>query len=94
MRSFAKELRKEGIPARVSFHAGTYLCNAIFYWSCRLADELELPTKSTFVHVPLETSQVIGLDQPTSFMPAAMTARALRLLLKVATSDASRDQLA
>ena len=92
--SFAKTLRKEGIPARVSFHAGTYLCNAIFYWSCRLAEELELPTKSTFVHVPLETSQVIGLDQPSSFMPAAMTARALRLLLKVATSDASRDQLA
>jgi pyroglutamyl-peptidase len=89
VREYARSLRSAGIPARVSFHAGTFLCNAIFYWSCRITEDLELPTKSTFVHVPLDTSQVLNLECPASFMPRSMTADALRLLLKMTTERAA-----
>lgn len=87
VRQFAKTLRSNGIPTRVSFHAGTYLCNASLYWSCRLADDLNLRTKSTFVHVPLDTSQVLELDEQTPFMPSSMVADGLRMLIQLATSE-------
>lgn len=83
IREYAKAIRDAGIPARTSFHAGTYFCNAIMYWSCRLADDLELPTKSMFVHVPLDTTQVLDLDQPSAFMPTEMTAKGLRTILNL-----------
>ncbi len=87
VRDWAKELRNAGIPARVSFHAGTYLCNAILYWSYRIVEDLQLPTRSTFVHIPLDTSQVIELDEPAPFMPSSMSADALRRLVQMATQD-------
>lgn len=87
VREYAAALRNSGIPARVSFHAGTFLCNALMYWSCRVTDELDLPTKSTFVHVPLETSQVLELDEPTPFMPASMVADGLRMLVQMVANE-------
>ena len=87
VRDFAHQLRSKGIPARASFHAGTYLCNACLYWSNRIVDDLDLPTKSTFVHIPLETSQVLELDTPLPFMPASMVADALRMLFQLVTSE-------
>lgn len=90
VREYAKALRSSKIPARVSFHAGTFLCNAILYWSCRLSEELDLPTKSTFVHIPLDTSQVLELDTPTPFMPSAMVADGLRLLVQLATNQVTQ----
>jgi len=87
LQAFARALRDEGIPARVSFHAGTFLCNAILYWSRQLIDDLDLPTKSTFIHVPLDTSQVLELDDPTAFMPKSMVVEALKKLLALAKSE-------
>lgn len=87
VREYARALRASGIPSRVSFHAGTYLCNAILYWSCRLTEDLDLATKSTFVHIPLDTSQVLELDTPTPFMPSSMVADGLRLLVQLATNE-------
>ena len=84
---YASKLRETGIPARVSFHAGTFLCNANFYWSCRLCEDLQLPTKSAFIHVPLETSQVVKLDEPQPFMPSSMVSAGLKLLMELATND-------
>lgn len=87
IRDYARQLRQMGIPARTSFHAGTYLCNATLYWSCRLADELGLATKSTFVHVPLSTEQVLELDEPAPFMPSSMVAEALFRLVTIASTS-------
>jgi pyroglutamyl-peptidase len=41
-----RRLRTDGLPARLSFHAGTYLCNHVFY---RLL-QTDLP--AGFIHVP------------------------------------------
>ena len=89
IRDFASQLRAAGIPARVSHHAGTYLCNAIFYWTCRLIDDLHLDTQCALVHVPLDTSQVLELDSPAPFMPSSMVAEGLKLLMRLATYEES-----
>lgn len=89
LKGFARAMREAGIPARVSQHAGTYLCNATLYWSHRLIHDLDLPTQAAFVHVPLETSQVLQLDSPTAFMPKEMVAKGIKILLQLLENDTS-----
>lgn len=69
------------MPAELSHHAGTYLCNATLYWSLLTSERMKLRTRSVFVHLPLEVSQATeqGAGQPT--MPAELTAAAIRWLL-------------
>lgn len=81
-------LREAGIPTRVSYHAGTHLSNGILYWSRRLSHDLDLPTRSTFIHIPLDTSQVIDLEEPVPFMPKQLVADGLSRLIGLVASDA------
>lgn len=78
---WARQLRAAGIPASVSFHAGTYLCNGVFYLSHYLAETLALKTRSLFIHVPLDVTQTVYLAADTPALPAAITARGLRIVV-------------
>ena len=79
---WAARLRSAGIPAVVSYHAGTYLCNAVLYLSLHLASTRGLKTRLTFVHLPLTPQQVLDDRGDTANMPPAMTAIGLRLILE------------
>ena len=79
--SWAEKLRAAGIAAQVSFHAGTYLCNAAFYWSHFCTEQLGLATRSGFIHLPLDESQVAGTGEKRSCMPSATAAAAVQLIL-------------
>jgi pyroglutamyl-peptidase len=83
---WAELLRDDGIPARVSHHAGTYLCNATLYWSLYLAEQLGLKTRATFVHLPLAVSQVAKtISQPgnshLASMPPGVSAQGIRRII-------------
>ncbi|MEM6690240.1 MAG: pyroglutamyl-peptidase I [Planctomycetota bacterium] len=56
--SMATQLIEAGIPAEVSHHAGTYLCNASLYLSQHYSHSFGFQTKSVFIHLPLATEQV------------------------------------
>jgi len=79
---WASRLREAGIPASVSYHAGTYLCNATLYWSHHLVQQMNLKTKSGFIHLPLDATQTTGESRDLPSLPAATVARALRLVLE------------
>jgi pyroglutamyl-peptidase len=76
------KLRRAGIPAQVSFHAGTFLCNATLYYSCYLAERLSLATQSAFIHLPLDLSQTAGQLQDMPSLPASVSAAGLQLILE------------
>lgn len=78
---WTQQLRAAGVPANVSFHAGTYLCNGVFYLSHYLAETLAVKTRSLFIHVPLDVTQTVGLAADTSCLPTALTARGLRIVV-------------
>lgn len=78
---WAGKIRACGIPAQVSYHAGTFLCNATLYLSCYLAEHMSLQTRAAFVHLPLDTSQVLGSPQDFASLPAATSAAALEVVL-------------
>ncbi len=58
---WAASLRELGIPAEVSHHAGTYLCNAALYLSQYHG------ARATFLHLPMATEQVVaeGRNMPS-----------------------------
>lgn len=79
--TWARMLRAEGIPAEVSHHAGTYLCNAIHYLSHHFASERGLGVQTAFLHLPLDPLQIV--DRPTAMasLPTEVTAQGVRLIL-------------
>jgi pyroglutamyl-peptidase len=78
---WAARLRGEGVPAQISYHAGTYLCNATLYFSCYLSERLGLQTQSAFVHLPLDVTQSAQQAQDLAALDAATSAAALRIIL-------------
>jgi pyroglutamyl-peptidase len=85
---WAALIRSAGIPAQVSYHAGTFLCNATLYLAHYLAAQQGLKTRSCFVHLPLATSQVLSDRQDSASLPAPMSAAAVRLILsELATAE-------
>ncbi len=79
--AWATQLRDKGIPAQVSYHAGTYLCNATLYFSCYLSERMGLKTRSAFVHLPLDPSQTAAQSQDLASLPAQLSADALQTIL-------------
>lgn len=75
------QLRGAGIPAEVSNHAGTFLCNALLYYSLHEAKVRGLRTQAFFLHVPLDVSQVLNDATDTPCLPVEYAAAGLRLIL-------------
>ncbi|MEV0586402.1 pyroglutamyl-peptidase I [Nonomuraea sp. NPDC050310] len=77
-------VRAAGLPAAVSYSAGTFVCNQVAYGLAHLI-ETELPhLRGGFVHVPYSPAQVVAGDQPSMAIPEI--ARALDLLVRTATT--------
>ncbi len=78
---WAGQIRQLGIPCQVSYHAGTYLCNALLYLTHHIACEQRLKTRAAFIHLPLAPQQVLcdRLDLPS--LPSNQCAEAVRLIL-------------
>lgn len=79
---WAALLRSDGIPSAVSYHAGTYLCNATLYLSHYYAQQQELKTAATFVHIPLSPEQVVGGKQDFPSMSSQVVAQGLLRILR------------
>ena len=71
---WAVKLRRAGVPAQVSYHAGNYLCNTTLYWSHYLIERMALATQSAFIHVPLDISQVVNEPHGTASLPVTIRA--------------------
>lgn len=83
--AWSERLRAEGFPAYVSYHAGTYLCNATLYWAHHIIETQQLKTQTCFVHVPLDISQVAGLPGDYLTLPADFVARGVARLIEMWT---------
>ncbi len=80
-RSIVAEMRKAGIPAELSYSAGTHMCNQMLYTSLHLIEREGLSTRCGFLHVPCtpefvaERQEVDGVQPslPLSIMAEAAT---------------------
>jgi pyroglutamyl-peptidase len=78
-----------GIPAEVSHHAGTYLCNAALYLSQHYAKSFGLKTRSLFVHVPLSPSQAARDHGRLASISTPMASAAVAMILEQVRSEVS-----
>ena len=72
----------EGIPAAVSYTAGTYCCNDLFYSVRHLAQQKYPSMKVDFIHVPQCSEQVAATGEAKASLPSAMAARALEVMIE------------
>ena len=81
LRDWAARLREASVPARVSYHAGTYLCNAALYFSLLHQSGQSRPSNATFVHLPLAPKQVASSTEEIPTMLPSQTSSAIRMIL-------------
>ena len=79
---WSSQIRALGIPCQVSYHAGTYLCNALLYLTHHIAHERGLQTRCTFIHLPLAPQQVLGERQDWPTLPSSQCAQAVATILR------------
>lgn len=77
VRAIVEQIAKEGIPAKVSYSAGTFVCNCAMYHALRMAERQYPSMKAGFIHVPLTTEQAKAEQYPV--LPVDLIVRALKI---------------
>lgn len=83
MDQFREELLNERIPASITYHAGTYLCNAVFYLTQHWHASRQKECKVGFAHFPLLTDQVVENRREMPSLTKLELAKAIRIMLGV-----------
>ncbi len=86
-REIVMALREEGIPAFLSYSAGTYLCNYVMYKTLRTLDIMGLRVPAGFIHVPYSSEMASKMDKPVPSLPLSTIKRAIQIALDVITSS-------
>jgi pyroglutamyl-peptidase len=86
IRAMASALRAKGIPASISYSAGTYVCNHVFYGLMHEARSRPGLTRAGFVHVPYLPVQAARHPAAPS-MSLETLESALHLMLDVAQAS-------
>ena len=68
VKAMVKRINASGIPALMSYTAGTYVCNSIMYNVLYLLDRRFPGVKGGFIHVPYATAQGVGKPNGTPTM--------------------------
>lgn len=82
-RTCVAALRAAGLPAEVSYSAGTFVCNHVFYGLMHFAATAAHPVRAGFLHVPLLPQQAARRVAAQSMTPDD-TARGIVIVLETA----------
>ena len=81
VKAMVEAIKKEGIPAALSYSAGTYVCNHLLYSVLYFIQINALPIKAGFIHVPYIPEQTLDKkDKPS--LPLAEIVRGLEAAIR------------
>lgn len=83
VKAMTQALRGAGVPAEVSYTAGTFVCNHVFYGLMHLAQQRPWLRQAGFLHLPYLPEQAAQHPQTASMALDTMSA-GLRLALRTA----------
>ncbi len=89
VKAMVEGIRSRGIPASVSYTAGSYVCNYIMYRVLHLAATKYPGIKAGFIHVPFMPSQAIGKPQNTPTMSIETIAYAIGAAVEAIANNAA-----
>ncbi|MCO8122772.1 pyroglutamyl-peptidase I [Stieleria sp. TO1_6] len=75
-----ERLLAAGVPAQISHHAGTYLCNAALFFSQHYSEMMGRRTQSVFIHLPLMPAQVAAEQSLLASMSTPMQSAAIAIV--------------
>jgi len=93
VKAVVDRIRARGIPAHVSYTAGTYVCNYIMYCVLHMAAEEFPGLLAGFIHVPFAPAQAVGKAVSTPTMSVETDAIAITAALEVIAADAGGKHL-
>lgn len=82
-KAIVKALTEHNIPGAISYTAGTFVCNHVFYGLMYMIDKKLLKVKGGFIHVPYIPEQVLSKAQMPSMALNTIT-KALEIIVKTA----------
>jgi len=90
-RRILSELRKNAIPAEISYDAGTFGCNQLFFHTMHKIRSESLDMLAGFIHVPCLPSQAVQLQETrrakVPCMELERTIKAIEIAVKTATGN-------
>lgn len=82
VKAMVENVRKNGIPAHLSYTAGSYVCNDVMYSLLYILDNKYPHIKGGFIHVPYATEQVANKPNNIASMPVHTIAKGLEYALE------------
>ena len=89
VKAMVANMNDHGIPAFMSYTAGTYVCNSIMYNVLYLIDRRFPGVRGGFIHVPYAVEQGVGKPNGTPVMELATMARGLEYAIEAAVTAES-----
>lgn len=80
--AMVERMRAAGIPAAVSYTAGTFCCNEMLYAVLHLCATAYPAMRGGFIHVPYATEQAASMGEGTASMPVETMVEGLTLALQ------------
>ncbi len=84
IKAMVNNVKKAGIPAKISYTAGTYVCNDIMYRLLYMIEKKYPNMKGGFIHVPYLPEQAVNLADLVPYMSREMIAKALEIAIATA----------
>lgn len=78
-----EKMKENGIPASVSYSAGTYVCNDVMYSLLHYCHTEFKNTKGGFMHVPYSTEQTVNHPSGTPGMNLKDIAKGIEISIEV-----------
>ena len=87
VKAMVKNIKDHGIPASISYTAGTYVCNSVMYDLLYLIDRKYHSIRGGFIHVPYATEQGVGKPVGTATMELSTISKALLYALEAVAGE-------
>ncbi len=87
VKAMVKNIKNHGIPASISYTAGTYVCNSVMYDLLYLIDRKYPSIRGGFIHVPYATEQGVGKPVGTATMELSTISKALLYALEAVAGE-------
>lgn len=87
LKEMVKNVQDSGIPCRISYSAGTYVCNSVMYRVLHLAEVSKMGFCAGFIHVPYAMQQTVTKPAGTPGMALADIARGLEAAVEAVVKN-------
>ena len=76
-------LRRRAIPVTMSNHAGTFVCNHVFYAARHFTESAKIPIPTGFIHLPMRVDGLDMISHKPPGLPLSTLVEAVEVCLDV-----------